>query len=132
MGISKTIQNYCGDVKRDELLNIGLLRLQEYEKKVVPNTYAYNPHELVRLLEVFNILTVSQIILHSCIGRKTNSKPLCFNRGDNNQSETDRDKKLITVKKVNNRVVIDEEPLNYFGDLKENYEEYNTDYIGGK
>ncbi len=129
MGISKTMQNYCGDIKRDELLNTGLLRLREYEKKVVPNTYAFNPHELVRLLEVFDILTVSQIILHSCIARKTSSKSLCFNR---DQGETEKDKKLITVKQVNNRVIIGEKPLDFFGDLKENYEKYNQDYIGGK
>jgi succinate dehydrogenase/fumarate reductase flavoprotein subunit len=132
MAMSKTMQNYCGDVKRDDLLNTGLSRLQEYEKKVVPDTFAYNPHELVRLLEVFDILTVSQIILHSCIARKTSTKPLCFKRGDNSQIETDRDKKLITVKQVNNRVIIDEKPQDFFGDLKENYEKYNQDYIGGK
>jgi hypothetical protein len=83
-------------------------------------------------LEVFDILTVSQIILHSCIARKTSTKPLCFKRGDNSQIETDRDKKLITVKQVNNRVIIDEKPQDFFGDLKENYEKYNQDYIGGK
>jgi succinate dehydrogenase/fumarate reductase flavoprotein subunit len=132
MGISKTMQNYCGDVKRDDLLNIGLLRLQEYEKKVIPNAYAYNPHELVRLLEVFDILTVSQIILHSCIARKTSSKSLCFNRGDSDRDESEKDKRLITVKLVNNTVVIDEKPLAFFGNLKENYEKYNQDYIGGK
>jgi succinate dehydrogenase/fumarate reductase flavoprotein subunit len=132
MGISKIMQNYCGDVKRDELLNMGLLRLKEYEKEVIPNVYAYNPHELVRLLEVFDILTVSQIILHSCIVRKTSSKSLCFNRGDSDTDELNKDKRLITVKLVNNTVVIDEKPLAFFGNLKENYEKYNQDYIGGK
>jgi succinate dehydrogenase/fumarate reductase flavoprotein subunit len=132
MGIAKTMQNYCGDPKCDDLLNIGLLRLQEYEKKVVPNTYAFNPHELVRLLEVFSILTVSQIILHSCIARKTSSKALNFNRTDSNHSETSEDKKLITVRQDNNTIVIGEKPLDFFGDLKENYEKHNHDYIGGK
>ena len=30
------------------------------KKRIVSETYAYNPHELVRLLEVFDILTVSE------------------------------------------------------------------------
>jgi succinate dehydrogenase/fumarate reductase flavoprotein subunit len=132
MGIAKTMQNYCGDPKCDALLNIGLLHLQEYEKKFVPNTYAFNPHELVRLLEVFSILTVSQIILHSCIARKTSSKALNFNRIDSSHSEASEDKKLITVRQVNNTIVIGDKPLNFFGDLKENYEKYNHDYIGGQ
>jgi succinate dehydrogenase/fumarate reductase flavoprotein subunit len=125
MGIAKTMQNYCGEVKRNELLNIGLSRLQEYEEKIVPDTFAYNPHELVRLLEVFNILTVSQIIMHSCIARKTSSKPLCFQRGDNPEEETDKQRKLIIIKQVNNQVVPGEKPLDFFGDLEENYEKYN-------
>ena len=132
MGIAKTMQNYCGELKCDELLNIGLLRLQEYEKNVVPETFAFNPHELVRLLEVFDILTVSQIILHSCIARKTSSAALNFNRSDSNPAEAGEDQKLITVRQVNNSVVIGEKPIDFFGDLKENYEKYNRDYIGGR
>jgi succinate dehydrogenase/fumarate reductase flavoprotein subunit len=132
MGIAKTMQNYCGEIKFDDLLNIGLLRLKEYEEKIVPNTYAYNPHELTRLLEVFDILTVSQIILHSCIARKTNSKALQFDRGDSSYNETEMDKKLITVKQVNDQIVIGEKPLGFFGNLKENYEKHNMDYIGGR
>ena len=125
MGIAKTMQNYCGEIKRDELLNIGLIRLNEYEKKVVPNTFAYNPHELVRLLEVFDILTVSQIILQSSIARKASSKPLCFERGDNHKDETEKERKLIIIKQVNNHVVLGEKPLDFFGDLEENYKKYN-------
>jgi hypothetical protein len=46
MGIAKTMQNYCREIKRDELLKIGLLRLQEYETNILPLTHACNPHEL--------------------------------------------------------------------------------------
>lgn len=131
MGISKTMQNYCGDMKRDELLNIGLDRLKEYEEKIIPNTFAYNPHELVRLLEVFDILTVSQLIIQSCLARKTSSKPLCFNRGDSKEIDPEKDRKFITIKQVDNKVAIGELTLNYFGDLKENYDRFNEDYVRG-
>lgn len=131
MGIAKTMQNYCGEIKRDELLNIGLLRLQEYEKKVVPETHAFNPHELTRLLEVIDILTVSQIIIQSCLARKTSSKPLCFKRGDSMDEETYNNKSLYSIKQVNGEVVIDEKPNDFFGDIKVNYEKHNHDYIRG-
>ena len=42
--------------------------LQSYEADAWPQTYAENPHELTRLLEVNSILAVSQLILHSCPG----------------------------------------------------------------
>ena len=132
MGIAKTMQNYCGEIKRDELLEIGLLRLQEYEKEVVPGTYAYNPHELTRLLEVFDILTVSQIIIQSCLARKTSSKPLSFNRGETVEDEKGNNTTLITIRQVNGEVVTREIPNDFFGDLKENYEKYNSDYTGGE
>jgi succinate dehydrogenase/fumarate reductase flavoprotein subunit len=131
MGIAKTMQNYCGEIKRDELLNIGLQRLEEYENRIVPQTFAYNPHELTRLLEVIDILTVSKIILHSCIARKTSSSALCFDRGDNRE-ERYEDNKLIIIKQHNGQVETSERPVDFFGDLKENYEKYNQDYLNLK
>jgi succinate dehydrogenase/fumarate reductase flavoprotein subunit len=128
MGIAKTMQNYCGEIKRDELLNIGLQRLKEYEEKIIPSTFAYNPHELTRLLEVFDILTVSQMILHSCLARKNSSKALNFDRGDN-QTEQDNDRKLLVIKQQKGNVIIEEKPVDFYGDLKENYRKHNSDYI---
>jgi len=132
MGISKTMQNYCGEIKRDELLKIGLLRLQEYENNILPKTHAFNPHELVRLLEVFDILTVSQIILHSCIARKTSIKALSFERGDSIECSNEEDRMLITIKKDNDKIITGFMPVDFFGDLKENYERHNHDYIKSK
>ena len=107
------------------------MRLQEYKKNIVPNTFAYNPHELVRLLEVFDILTVSQIIIHSSLARKVSSKALCFKRGDTDLKDEVENKRLITIKQFNNKIVLDELPLDFFGDLKTNYKKYNQDYLGG-
>jgi hypothetical protein len=45
MGISKIMKNYCGEIKHDELLKIGLEQLDDYESRIVSETYAYNPHE---------------------------------------------------------------------------------------
>lgn len=130
MGISKTMQNYCGDVKNDELLDIGITRLKDYEERVAKNTYAYNPHELTRLLEVLDILTVAQIILLACKGRKTSSTPLCFKKvGKDAEGEDERS--LITIQLENNEPVYKKLPLDFFGDLKSNYEKYNQDYMGG-
>jgi succinate dehydrogenase/fumarate reductase flavoprotein subunit len=130
MGISKIMQNYCGEIKRDELLNIGLQRLREYEENVVPETFAHNPHELTRLLEVIDILTVSEIIVLSCLSRKLSSEYLCFNRGEGFEAEKKEDRKLITMKLEEGKAVTGERDIRFFGDLKENYEKYNRDYPG--
>ena len=132
MGISKLMQNYCGEIKRDELLNIGLKALKDYEQNIIPETFAHNPHELVRLLEVFDILTVSQIILNACLARKTDCKALHFLRGDNANSDDEKNEKLIVIKQVGDRIVLRELPVDFFGDLRENYEKHNEDYTGGQ
>jgi succinate dehydrogenase/fumarate reductase flavoprotein subunit len=129
MGISKTMQNYCGGDKIEDLMQIGLQRLKEYETNVIPNTYASNPHDLVRLLEVFDILTVSEMIINSCLQRKSSSRALCFDRIDYPAMDPVQDKRFITIKKTEQDILIGSLPLDYYGDLNKNYEKYNKDYI---
>jgi hypothetical protein len=114
------------------LLKTGISQLKEYEENIVPLTFAYNPHELVRLLEVFDILTVSQIILNACLARKSSSKALCFTKYGSAEPIQGEDKKLITLKKINDQVLIDTIPSDFFGDLERNYEEFNKDYLDEK
>ena len=128
-GISKTMQNYCGEIKYDDLLKTGLARLAEYEKNVVPETFAYNPHELVRLLEVFDILTNARLILHASLARKHSSKALNFIRGDSSGEESPEDRKLIVLKQTEGKISTRELPTDFYGNLKENYEKYNSEYI---
>ncbi len=123
--VSKAMQNYCGEVKCDELLNSGVELLEHYQRDIVPQTYAANPHELMRLLEVFDILTVAQIILQSCLARRGSCKKLEFYRSD----EEDVKEPFICIKTDGKRVISREVPLDYAGDVKANYEKYNQDYI---
>lgn len=131
MAISKNMQNYCGDIKHDTLLDIGLSVMQYYEKNVLSETFAYNPHELTRLLEVFNILTISQIILHACKARNTNSKSLCFTKAGSLE-ERPSEAHLIVLKNEREKVKVRRLSIDFYGDFKENYEKYNGDYIKEK
>ena len=130
LGISKVMKNYCGEIKHDELLRIGLAQITDYEMNILSETYAYNPHELVRLLEVFDILSVSKIILNSCLRRKASSKPLCFLKYNSRENSDER--KLITIRQLNNEIITRELNIDFFGDLNENYEKHNTKYIDEK
>lgn len=129
MAIAKVMRNYCGDVKRDELLLAGLDELKEYEHDVLPNTFAYNPHELIRLLEVFNILTVAEMILHACLLRRASCPALFFERAE---GEADGEQEgFITLRQEKGSVVKELLPLNFWGDLKSNYALHNAGYQGG-
>lgn len=131
MAISKTMQNYCGEVKREELLKTGLKVLKDIEFNSLPKAYARNPHELIRTLEVFDILTVAQLIINSCLSRKSSSRMLSFNRADYPEVDPEIDHKFITVKQNNDCIVTDEYQLDYYGSLPDNYKKYNKEYIGG-
>jgi hypothetical protein len=133
MAIAKAMQNYCGGVKCKSLLLEGLELLKQYEEEMVPQVSAANPHELMRAHEVFDILTVSQLILESCLQRESSSEPLCFERSDFPEIDPPENDHFITIRlDENGKVVKGIVPKGYFGDLKTEYEKRNQDYIRGE
>lgn len=83
----------------------------------------------MRLLEVFDILTVAQIILQACLARRESCEKLEFFRTDSCGGEMEP---FICIRHDGEKVVRREVPLDYAGDVKENYEKYNRDYIAEK
>ena len=126
MAIAKAMQNYCGDPKCDDLLETGLEVFQRYEEEVLPNLYSRNPHELMRTLEVENILTNAQVILKACLARKSSSRALCFNRADYPEIDPEKDRRFITIKQTESGLSSGALPLDYYGDLAQNYEKHNN------
>lgn len=129
MAISKAMQNYCGGVKRGELLKEGLDLLESYERKAVPMLSCANPHELMRAHEVMDILEVSKLIINACLLRESSSRPLCFQRGDCPELDPEKDQCFITIRQENGRIVRGTVPHGYYGDVEEEYEKRNQDYI---
>ncbi|MCD8013732.1 MAG: FAD-dependent oxidoreductase [Lachnospiraceae bacterium] len=131
MAIAKAMQNYCGGTKCDALLKEGLELLESYERDVVPRLTASNPHELMRTHEVLDILTVAQIVLHASLARHSSSAPLCFFRSDSAETDPERDRKHIVIRYENGKIRTRNAALDFFGNLKEEYEKHNQDYIKG-
>ncbi len=128
-GIARVMQNYCGDLKTKELMEIRLLSLQEIEEGEVQEAFAMNPHELMRTLEVFNILTNAELITQACMERKASSPSLGFKRLDYPEIEPPEWHKYITFKLEENQVKVGERPLDYYGSLEQNYEAHNREYL---
>lgn len=129
MAIAKAMQNYCGGVKCDALLQEGVRLLQEFEKQQVPLLSCQNPHDLMRTHEVLDILTVAQLVLHASLQRKASSIPLCFSRSDSTETDPQWDRRHILVSNENGTVSTRFVSLDYFGKLKDEYEKRNQDYI---
>lgn len=132
MAISKAMQNYCGGIKCDDLLNEGLHLLESYETEIVPQLSCQNPHELMRTHEVLDILEVSKLILNACLLRKSSSAPLCFLRSDYPEVDPAHDNHFITIRNENGTIIRRDVPHNYYGDVEVGYLENNQDYIKSK
>jgi succinate dehydrogenase/fumarate reductase flavoprotein subunit len=123
-GICRVMQDYCGELKSEELLKIGLRWYGEIEEGEIQTTFARNPHELGRLLEVFNIMTVGKMILEASRARKCSNPFLGFNRIDYPEVDLPEWHKWVTLKLDNGQVKVGRLPLDYYGDLKKNYESH--------
>jgi succinate dehydrogenase/fumarate reductase flavoprotein subunit len=121
-GVCKVMQDYCGEMKSDRLLRLGLKWLEEIEAGEAAATFARNPHELVRVLEVFNIITNGQMIMEACQVRKASTPALGFNRMDYPEIDPPEWQKWVTVKLDEGNVMTGELALDYHGDLEKNYQ----------
>ncbi len=130
--ISKCMQNYCGEIKCEELLREGLDLLETFSRDFVPKLHCENPHDLMRTHEVLDILEVAKMILEACRMRRSSSAPLCFRRRDYPEMDPEEDRKFITIRRVDGKAVRGEVLHDFFGDVEEMYEKYNQDYINGE
>ena len=122
--ICRIMQNYCGEPKSDELLQIGLIWLKDLEETALQRAYATNPHKLMRTLEVFDILTCSQMVIHASLARKASSQFLGFIRTDYPEMDPPAWHKWITIRLEEGNVRTAELPIDFWGELKKNYEKH--------
>jgi succinate dehydrogenase/fumarate reductase flavoprotein subunit len=128
--ISQVMQNHCGATKSEKLLEAGLTRLKDIQSNEALHLRPRNPHELTRALEVLNILTNAELVLHSCLARKASARHLLFERTDYPEMDPPEWEKFVTVRLGDGRVVEGERPLDYYGALEEKYAEKNAAYLG--
>ena len=130
--IANIMQTHCGAEKNRKLLESGLERLGLQKNEIVPKLKASNPHELIRTLEVLNILTNAEIVMLSSLARKASSKHLHFKRIDYPELDPPKWHKFILIKKTEKGILIDDRPIDYYGSLENNYRKHNTEYIEAK
>ncbi len=82
LGLCRVMQDYCGDYKNKEVLDMGLWWLGSIRENELAKTVAANPHELGRTLGAEVRLSVCEIILQHCLARKCSTRALNFERLD--------------------------------------------------
>jgi len=129
-GIARVMQYFCSEYKTELLLNMGLDALKEIEAVFVPRLYALDPHKLMRSIEDLSMLAHGQMVFYASLARKSSSEALNFYRIDYPEVDPPEWNKYITIKLENGQVKSGELPVNFWGDMKANYEAHNRDYTG--
>ncbi len=127
--LSKAMQNYCGGIKNDALLRQGLQRIHELQKDALPLVSAANPHELTRIHEVADILSVSELILEASLRRSCSSAPLFFERSDSREENRAEEDAFIVLRKSGNTVKTRMVSHSYSGDWEKEYERHKGGLI---
>ncbi|MFC1533215.1 FAD-dependent oxidoreductase [Thermodesulfobacteriota bacterium] len=113
-GLSRIMQDYCGECKNEDTLRMGLSWLDSARGSEIDMAYARNPHELGRTLEAMALLNVGEVIIHACLARKASSGPLGFKRLDYPQMDPPEWEKYITIRQENGKIKTGELPINYW------------------
>ena len=127
MAVTRLMQHHCGDVKNDVALQEGLKRLQALQQNEARQLVARHPHDLMRCLEVLNILTNAEIILQASLARKAPQRYLHFKRSDDAHIDPNDWQCFVTVKQEAEQVITDKVPLDYYGSLTEQYQQHNPE-----
>lgn len=121
-GVARVMQNYCSELKNEELLKIAENWLEDIEQNEVRRVSAKNPHQLMRTLDVIDILTCAQMIVQASQARKASSRALSFNRIDYPESDPPEWNKYIVISRdAGGQTRVTDRPLGFWGDLQSNY-----------
>jgi succinate dehydrogenase/fumarate reductase flavoprotein subunit len=113
-GLCRIMQDYCGEFRSEETLNMGLRWFNSIRESEASTAYARNPHELARTLECLTHITVGEIMMHASLARKASSEPLEFKRLDYPEMDPPEWHKLVTIRLENGDIKVGELPINYW------------------
>jgi len=129
-GLSRVMQYYVGEFKSERTLDLALEEIERIEKYAVPQLYALDPHKLMRSLEDLSLIEHAKIMIRAMKERKLSDPRLSLTRVDYPDSDAEDMKYYLAVKQVDGKPVFERVPLQYWGNMKEQYEAHNPDYGG--
>ena len=68
-GLTRVMQDYCGEYKNEGTLKLGLDWLKSISESEAISVYARNPHELARTVECLTHITLGEMLLHAALAR---------------------------------------------------------------
>ena len=112
-GICRIMQDYSGQYRSKETLEIALRLLGELRESEASTVCAGNPHELVRALECQMIITAGEMVVHASLVRKASSGVLNFHRLDFPAQDPSEWQKLLPIRLKEGGIAVREIAQNY-------------------
>jgi succinate dehydrogenase/fumarate reductase flavoprotein subunit len=119
--VARIMQNYCSELKNAGLLSLAKTWLEDLEANEAPRVGASDPHQLMRVLEVHDIVTCAQMIVAACQARKASSTHLHFKRLDYPEMDPAEWHKWLVIRKQGEDVAVSDRPIAFWGDFERNY-----------
>ena len=119
--IARVMQNYCSEPKNAELLGLAERWLVDLQETEAPRTAAANPHQLMRVLEVDDILCCARMIVAACQARRASSAVLHFERLDYPQMDPPEWHKWLVIRRQGDQVQVSDRPIAFWGDFESHY-----------
>ena len=119
--VARVMQNYCSEPKNAQLLALGRTWLEDLEANEAPRVGAGDPHQLMRVLEVQDIVTCARMIVAACEARKASSTHLHFKRLDYPEMDPPDWHKWLVIRKAGEEVAVSDRPIRFWGDFESNY-----------
>lgn len=113
-GLARIMQDYCGEYKHESTLKIGLETLRSIQESEAQKVFANNPHELWRILECFNRITLGEMIFYSSLERKASCKAMDFKRLDYPEMDPEEWRKFIAISLEKGEMKSETLPLKYW------------------
>ncbi|MFC1841273.1 hypothetical protein ACFL1N_17020, partial [Thermodesulfobacteriota bacterium] len=113
-GLSRIMQDYCGEVKNEETLQLGLNWINSIKESELSMAYARNPHELGRSIEFMASVNLCEAVIHASLNRKASSPRLDMYRLDYPEADPTEWNKYLTIKLEDGEIKTGEEPFKYW------------------
>ena len=128
--LARVMQDYCGDMLTEEILELGIKRLDDLLTTEGERTYVTNPHELARLNECFNLIEKGKAHMQAAKARKCSLSVLNFNRIDYPEVDPPEWHCHMALSQKDGKVRARKVPVDYYlqepysSDLEENYRKF--------
>jgi len=119
--VARVMQNYCSEPKNAGMLSLARTWLEDIETNEAPRVGAGDPHQLMRVLEVHDIVTCARMIVAACEARKASSAYLHFKRLDYPEMDPAEWHKWLVIRKTGEDVAVSDRPIAFWGDFEDNY-----------